>query len=543
MSETFEKYLSQSDIRVPIRRALLSVSDKTGVVDLARGLAESGCELIATGGTRAELLAAGLRVVDITEVTGEPEAFGGRMKTLSYPVGAALLFDRERDAEEAARRGIRGIDLVVCNLYPFARHAKAGASLDVLIENIDIGGPTMIRAAAKNFRHVAVLTDPADYPSFLAEVRDGAVSLATRAALMRKAFSHTADYDALVSATLATRAGEQEMRFRFANGRTLRYGENGHQRGVFYRDAAAETSLHDMEILGGKELSYNNIVDIYCAAESVRDLPAGACAVVKHGNPCGLAVAASPGEALQLAWEGDVVSAFGSIIAFRDEIGVEDLRWLGLDGPDRRFVEVVVAPAYTEDALSYLRLAKNLRIVRWRAEDMRWSSELRFVGGSVLVQSADDRLRDGLTVVSDCGHHPDDALVQFGLVAVRQIRSNAIALVRRTRRGGFQLLGMGAGQPNRAVSVRLAVDKARENLLRECPAGADPAAFVRTGLEQCLLVSDAFFPFPDGIEACAEAGVVCVVQPGGSVRDDAVIARARELGVTMALTGVRHFKH
>lgn len=530
---------SRTGASVFLRRALLSVSDKTGVVELARSLAGVGCELIATGGTRAHLLEAGFAVTDVSSLTGDPEAFGGRMKTISFAVESALLFHRERDAQEAMSLGIKPIDLVVCNLYPFGKHADLRADLFTLVENIDIGGPTMIRAAAKNFQFVTVLTDCADYGALIAELGDiGSVCLETRIRLMRKAFRHTADYDAVVSEAFEARAGNRTVRLAFESGIPLRYGENSHQEAWFLRQVGAHASLYDMQVFGGKEISYNNIVDISCAAETVRDLPLPSCAVIKHGNPCGLASASSAARALELAWEGDVVSAFGSIVAFNRPIDVGDLAYLQLDYRERKFVEVVVAPDFTQAAEDLLKRSKNLRIVKWDPALMTWPQEMKWVGGALLLQTSDQHLREKIRLVVGSSSLLSPDLVGFGQVAVRQIRSNAIVIVRRTQCGAMQLIGMGAGQPNRAVSVQLAVHKARENLLRE----TDESGVARI-LQESVLFSDAFFPFPDGIEACAEAGLRVVVQPGGSVRDDAVIERARDLGLAMAFTGVRHFKH
>ncbi|MDD5219930.1 MAG: bifunctional phosphoribosylaminoimidazolecarboxamide formyltransferase/IMP cyclohydrolase [Candidatus Bipolaricaulis sp.] len=533
-----------------VRRALLSVSDKTGVADLARALRRWDCEIVSTGGTGQALRDAGIPVVDIATVTGNPEAFGGRMKTISFAIESAILFDRDRDRAEAERLGIAPIDLVVCNLYPFGKHRDAGAELDALIEQIDIGGPTMIRAAAKNYRYVAAVCDPEDYGDLIGELdaRQGALSLETRARLMRKAFNHTADYDAMIAQALDERFGETSLRLAFGGGRKLRYGENAHQGAVVLRERAAAASLYDLEVLGGKELSYNNLVDIHAAASAVRDLAVPACAVVKHTNPCGLCHAASARVALETAWRSDPVSAFGSVIAFNgrvDRAAVEFLRLEAADRAERKFVEVVVAPAFEDAAVLYLRQNENLRIVRLDIQGLRRLKEVKLLGGAALVQDADSVLLAKLEVVSAVRPEGDlepggalRRLIEFGLVAARQVKSNAIVIVAEIG-GALRLLGMGAGQPNRVVSTRLAVERARATLAGE---GLDETA-IREVLGRAVLVSDAFFPFPDSVEFAADAGVRTFVEPGGSIRDREVMACVDDRGASMIFTGVRHFQH
>ena len=537
---------------IVIRRALLSVYDKEGLVELAAALAGLGTELIASGGTRAALEGAGLTVREVTAVSGSPEAFQGRMKTLSFPISSALLFDRERDRDEAARLGIQPIDLVACNLYPFAAHARAGAPLEALIENIDIGGPTMIRAAAKNFRYVAVATSPAQYPELVRELkqRGGALSIETRARLMREAFDLTADYDALVSTTLRGRAGEASVRLHYGAPRPLRYGENPHQRADFLRDLDAPVSLHDIRVVGGKEISYNNLLDLHAAVRAALALKRHGCAVVKHGNPVGLAEADSQEAALRLAWAADPVSAFGSVIAFGGPLSEDTVRFLALDDPDprkRRFVEVVAAPNVEEGALRRLSASRNLRVVEFdpRLGDPR--PEKRFLPGALLCQDpdADSELLEKLTVVT-AARPPElpEALLRFALKAVREVKSNAIVVARATSDGSFQLAGIGAGQPNRVQSVRLALARAAETLMEDdpAPAGRREEA-LRERMGRAVLASDAFFPFPDSIDACRAAGVRVVLQPGGSIRDREVVARCDESGIAMILTGRRHFRH
>jgi len=535
---------------------LLSVSDKTGIVELAKTLHGFGCELISTGGTGKVLREAGLSVTDISHVTGNPEAFGGRMKTISFAIESAILYDREKDAQEAQRLGIAPIDMVVCNLYPFKMYRDAGAEMDVLIENIDIGGPTMIRAAAKNYKHVAVLTDTADYPAIIEELgaHDGALSLETRARLMGTAFNTTADYDAAIAQALDERSEKRSLRLGFSDGKRLRYGENWHQDAYLFRERGAADSLYDMEVISGKELSFNNIVDIASAVEAVRDLHPHGCAIIKHTNPCGLSECPDQRKGFELAWVGDPVSAFGSVIAFNSPLEQQTAEFLNLAATDRtarKFVEVVIAPQFSPDALSYLQQHDALRVIRFDPGKLRSDREIRVLGGACLVQSVDDRLYDKLECVTDAA--PSDglapgsslvALLEFGLKAVRQIKSNTIVIVRAVDERTFQLLGMGAGQPNRVVSAKLALDRAASNLRDEylgAPTGVEQ--YVRDQLGAAILVSDAFFPFPDTVELAANAGVKTVFQPGGSVRDEAVIHRANDLGIAMVMTGVRHFKH
>ena len=534
-------------MNVPIRRALLSVFDKTGVVELARALREHGCELISTGGTRTALEGAGLPVTEISKVTGNPEAFGGRMKTISFQVESALLFDREKDAAEAARLGIAPIDLVVCNLYPFAKARDEKADLPTLMENIDVGGPTMIRAAAKNHRFVAVLTNPEQYAAVQKELHaaKGALGAETRAKLARAAFDLTADYDALIATTLCERAGERILRFHFTEGDPLRYGENPHQQAFFYRDATAAHSLHDLELHGGKELSYNNLTDLTAAMDVARSLGRSGCAIIKHANPCGLAEAADQRAALERAWAGDPLSAFGSVIAFNRSVERRTVEFLALDQTDkskRRFVEVVAAPAFEPAAIEYLRLAENLRIVEIDPALEQPKTEYRLLAGALLSQNADldSDLLGEVKPATKRAPATRPELLAFGFKAVRQLKSNAIAVVRETEDGAFQLLGMGAGQPNRVSSTELAVAHARANLAAE---HAGDEKWIDEQMGKAVLVSDAFFPFKDGVERAAAAGIRTVYQPGGSLRDAEVVARCDELGVAMAMVGRRHFKH
>jgi phosphoribosylaminoimidazolecarboxamide formyltransferase/IMP cyclohydrolase len=536
------------DLLVPIKRALISVSDKTGVVELAQALVAVGCEIISTGGTQRQLEAAGIPTTDISSVTGNPEAFGGRMKTISFNIESALLFDREKDAEEAAGLNIESIDLVVCNLYPFEQVLKQGADFETLIENIDIGGPTMIRAAAKNFKYVTTLTQPADYAALTIELRThgGATSYAFRKTMMTRAFNHTADYDALIATTMDKEVEVESLRLRFEQGKVLRYGENSHQAAQFYRQTGLDNSLFDMQVLHGKALSFNNILDINGAIESIREATRPACSVIKHSNPCGLCEGDKPADLLRLAWAGDPISAFGSIIAFNRTVDLETVQFFELKNPDkskRKFVEVVVAPDFTADALTYLQQHKNLRIIKMDVAHLDTAVDYRYLNGSLLAQDADNQLHSKLDVVTakTVDMAQEQPLIEFGLRAIKTIKSNSIAVV-RFKEGYAQLLGMGAGQPNRLIATKLAIEKCRENLKNEY-TGDDFEAYVAQELGNAWLISDAFFPFADNVELAAAAGVRKIVQPGGSIRDKSVIAACDELGVAMVFTGIRHFKH
>ena len=530
-----------------MRRALLSVSDKTGIVEFAKLLVKYKYEIISTGGTRKLLEENDIPTTEISLVTGNPEAFGGRMKTISFQIESALLFDREKDAKEAEELGISPIDLVICNLYPFKKVKEQGADEEILIENIDIGGPTMIRAAAKNFKYVSVITNPKDYQTVMKEIEqnEGEITLQLRKKLMRKAFNHTADYDSLIAETMDELCGIHSKRFSFHDGYPLRYGENSHQKAFFYRNQNAKDSLHDLKQLHGKELSYNNIVDIFSALEAIMTLPLFACSVVKHNNPCGLAMGENSNQLLQIAWQGDPISAFGSIIAFNFEISLEDVTFLNLNNPNkmkRKFVEVIVAPAFTKDALEYLSFHKNLRVVVFPLDQLGNKFNVKIIGNSLLLQTKDDLLKNKIECVTEQNNVISDQLLNFGLHAVRQIKSNAIILVREQPSGAKQLLGLGAGQPNRLISTKLAIDKAKENLSNEYH-GDDLNKYIKSELEKAVLISDAFFPFPDNVELAAEEGIRTIVQPGGSIRDKKIIQTCNKFNVTMFFTGLRHFKH
>lgn len=534
---------------IKIRKALISVSDKTGIVEFAEKLISIGCEIISTGGTQNVLESAGIKITDISSVTGNPEAFGGRMKTISFAIESALLFDREKDAEEAKQLGIEPIDMVVCNLYPFSEVKEADGELQDLIENIDIGGPTMLRAGAKNFKYVATITDINDYAKIMEELEEnsGKLSYETRFELMRKTYNHTADYDALIATTMDEKSGILSIRKHFTNGKKLRYGENSHQNGYLYRDFAAKNSLYDMEILHGKELSFNNINDIQSAIDAIKDLPQHAISVVKHNNPCGLACGENQKDVFVHAWAGDTVSAFGSIIAFNKKLELETAKFLDLDNPKkglRKFVEVIIAPDFDFEALEYLQIHKNLRVIRYDAKKQKQTKDIKFLNGAILVQDCDDKLYDKMEIVTETKFDLNKLknLIEFGINSMRQIKSNSIVIVRELEDKTFQLLGMGAGQPNRVISTKLAIAKAIENLTNEYD-GEDLEEYIKEQFAKAILISDAFFPFPDNVENAHSAGIKIIIQPGGSIKDKKVIRRCNELGVAMVFTGTRHFKH
>lgn len=513
---------------MPIRRALLSVSDKTGLVQLAHGLAEAGVEIISTGGTARVLREAGLTVRTVEEVTGFPEILDGRVKTLHPAIHGGILARREpAHLAELAAYGIGPIDLVVVNLYPFARTvARPGVSLDEAVEQIDIGGVALLRAAAKNFAAVTVLCDPTDYPLVLAELRQqGDVSLETRKWLALKAFRHTAGYDAAIADWLAGQFPEasaelfpDELHLHLWRVQTLRYGENPHQRAALYGLTPDAAPLGG-RLLQGKPLSYNNLLDLDAAWRAVGDFSAPTVVIVKHNNPCGVASAETLAEAFSLALASDPVSAFGSVIAVNrpfDEPTVEALGDL--------FVEAIAAPDFTAGARQ--RLARRpacrlLQIGDGGAESpaIRW--ELRSIRYGILLQEPDTLGDEGWQVVSARPPTVEEReSLAFAWRVVKHVRSNAIVLAR-----GRATVGIGAGQMSRVDAVRVAVLKAGERA-----RGA-------------VLASDAFFPFPDGVEEAARAGVTAIVQPGGSMRDAEVIAAADAAGLAMLFTGRRHFRH
>ncbi len=503
------------------KRALLSVSDKTGIVEFARGLAELGFELVSSGGTATAIADAGIPVKKVSEITGAPEILDGRVKTLHPKIHGGILADRRKKehVDELAQQDIAAIDLVVCNLYPFEKTvAEPEVSEDDAVEQIDIGGPAMVRAAAKNFHSVAVVVDPSRYEAILAELKDqGEVSLETRRALSLQAFQHTAAYDAAISTYLA---GEQTFAERLlVAGRKvadLRYGENPHQSAAFYWSGPERSGLAAAEQLHGKELSYNNILDTDAAWKLALDLEGPAAAIIKHSNPCGVAEAGSLAEAYTLALECDRTSAFGGIVALSRPCDVETATAM-----NEIFTEVVIAPGFDDDALEVLQSKKNLRLLR-APRDLPIESDIRRVAGGFLLQSPDpsDSAEDAKVVTKA---EPTDEQwedLRFAWVVAKHVKSNAIVLAKDR-----VAVGVGAGQMSRVESTKLAAMRAGDRA------------------QGTACASDAFFPFRDGLDAAVEAGAIAVIQPGGSVRDDEVIAAADEHGIPMVFTGRRHFRH
>jgi phosphoribosylaminoimidazolecarboxamide formyltransferase/IMP cyclohydrolase len=520
----------------PIAQALLSVSDKTGLVEFARGLDAMGVKLISTGGTAKSLMDAGLPVTEVADYTGFPEMLDGRVKTLHPRVHGAILARRDSLEHMAAltKHAIPTIDLVVVNLYPFRQTvARPGCSLDDAIENIDIGGPALVRAAAKNHAHVGVVVDPADYPALLDELSANGRQLgsATRFRLARKAFSHTAAYDGAISNYLTARdeTGAPQLfpdRFNWqgAKMQDLRYGENPHQQAAFYRDEApAPGTIATYRQLQGKELSFNNIGDSDAAWECVQNFAEPACVIVKHANPCGAAIAPTPLEAYRQALATDPTSAFGGIIAFNREIDAATVELVSA-----QFLEVLIAPGYSADALECIARKINVRLltVQGAGTEAGNAWDMKRVGGGMLLQTADRRGIDpgDLSVVSRKAPTSSQlADLLFVWRVAKFVKSNAIVYG-----GGGRTLGIGAGQMSRVDSTRIAAIKAQA-------AGLSLAGSV--------VASDAFFPFRDGLDVVADNGAVAVIQPGGSVRDAEVIAAADERGLAMVFTGVRHFRH
>jgi phosphoribosylaminoimidazolecarboxamide formyltransferase/IMP cyclohydrolase len=538
--------MSSADQR-PVRRALLSVSDKTGLVDFAKALAKHGVELISTGGTSKTIADAGLKVTDVATVTGFPEMMDGRLKTLHPRVHGGLLALRDEPSHAKAMKehGIEGIDLLVCNLYPFEATVARKASFEETVENIDIGGPAMIRAASKNHGYVAVIVDVEDYATVLAELeaKNGTLSLATRKRLAAKAYARTASYDAAIATWFegelahGKKVEEREPPRRFAIGgrlkQSLRYGENPHQAAAFYVTGEQRYGVATATQIGGKELSYNNINDTDAAYECVGEFDAkasAAVAIIKHANPCGVATAPTLAEAYALALRCDPVSAFGGIVACNRTLDGATAEQLA-----KIFTEVIIAPDADEDAKKLLSAKKNLRLLLAGGlpDPTTAGSTLRTVAGGFLLQSRDNgRIAPkDLKVVTK--RKPTDQEITdliFAFRVAKHVKSNTIVYAK-----GGATAGIGAGQMSRIDSARIAAWKAQE--------AAKAAGLTESLAKGSVVASDAFFPFADGLIAAAEAGATAVIQPGGSIRDEEVIAAADERGLAMVLTGMRHFRH
>jgi len=517
----------------PIRTALVSVSDKKGLAEFARGLARSGIKMLSTGGTAKYLAENGVAVTEVADHTGFPEILDGRLKTLHPKVHGGILARRDSPAHMAAieAAGISPIDLVVVNLYPFVQTvSKPGCTLAEAIENIDIGGPSMLRAGAKNYEAVAVVCDPSDYPRLLAEMEnlDGTLSDTTRFALAQKAFAHSAAYEAAIDGYLKGVSTEDEPRFpqhlslQFERVQDMRYGENPHQSAAFYRDAhPVPGGIAAYSQIQGKALSYNNIADADAAWECVKTFAEPACVIVKHANPCGAAIGASLREAYERAFATDPTAAFGGIVAFNR--GVDSA---AADAVGRQFVEVVIAPEFDAEARRLLSAKTNVRVLSVSLARKAQQYDFKRVGGGLLVQSPDDESVEASKLRCVTGLEPSSAQIAdllFAWRVAKYVKSNAIVFCANGR-----TLGIGAGQVSRVDAARFAALKAEQ---AELP------------LAGSVVASDAFFPFRDGVDVVAAAGAKAVIQPGGSLRDNEVIAAANELGLSMVFTGVRHFRH
>ncbi|MFO8044906.1 MAG: bifunctional phosphoribosylaminoimidazolecarboxamide formyltransferase/IMP cyclohydrolase [Halomonas sp.] len=519
----------------PVRRALISVSDKTGIVDFARGLREHSVELLSTGGTFRLLQESGIAVTEVSEHTGFPEIMDGRVKTLHPKIHGGILGRRGQDDAVMAAHDIAPIDMVVVNLYPFAQAvARPDCTLEEAIENIDIGGPTMVRACAKNHAHTTIVVDAGDYTRVLGEIaaQDGAVSDATRFDLAVKAFEHTAGYDAAIADYLGqiVPGGEdgfpRTYNLQFKKKQAMRYGENPHQNAAFYVESgASEASVATASQRQGKALSFNNVADTDAAFECVKAFTETACVIVKHANPCGVAVGASALEAYDKAFATDPTSAFGGIIAFNVPLGADTARAI----IDRQFVEVIIAPGIEAEAAAIIAEKKNVRLLdvgaHWPGE-REHAHDFKRITGGLLVQDRDLGMvgRNDLTVVSE--RVPTEQEMRdlaFAWKVAKYVKSNAIVYAKNG-----QTIGVGAGQMSRVYSAKIAGIKAADEGL---------------SVPGSVMASDAFFPFRDGIDAAAAAGIAAVIQPGGSMRDQEVIDAANEAGIAMVFTGMRHFRH
>lgn len=520
----------------PIRRALISVSDKTGVVDLGRFLAGRGIEILSTGGTAEALRSAGVAVVEVADYTGFPEIMDGRVKTLQPKIHGGLLALRGTATHEQAMRehGIAAIDLLAVNLYPFEAAVAEGADADTCIENIDIGGPALIRAAAKNHGFVTVIVDPGDYAAVMEEMRaqDGATSMALRRRLAAKAYARTGAYDAAIANWFNRTSGElfpQRLVLAGERRQMLRYGENPHQHAAFYSSGETRPGIANAEQIQGKELSFNNLADTDAALALVSEFSAPAVAIIKHANPCGVATGASLRDAWESAFACDPVSAFGGIVAVNRPLDAATAEAIaGI------FLEVVIAPGIDADARATLATKKNMRVLATPGlpDPTEAAMTLRSLSGGYLLQTSDNAIAPGeLSVVTKrAPSNAEMADLQFAFRVCKHVKSNAIVFCR-----DGATVGVGAGQMSRVDAARIAAWKAED--------AARAAGDVVPRTKGSVVASDAFFPFPDGLIACAEAGATAVIQPGGSVRDAEVIAAADAHGMAMVFTGMRHFRH
>ena len=515
----------------PIQRALISVSDKTGILEFAKELHNSGIEILSTGGTAELLRKDGVPVIQVSDYTGFPEMMDGRIKTLHPMVHGGILARRDvpEHLKAMEEHGIRPIDLVVINLYPFEQTvAKKGSTLEEAIENIDIGGPAMVRSSAKNYKDVTIIVDPENYEKVLKEIKNGSVSLETRKRLSRDAFTHTARYDSLITDFLSNQWREDEPNFPpflnqpYTKVQDLRYGENPHQSAALYKESQPLPSeIVSAEQLQGKELSFNNYIDLNAAWELVRELDSGAVAIIKHTNPCGVAVGEDQLKTFIIAREVDPVSAFGGILGFNQPVTA-----LVAEEILKNFVEAVVAPGFDADAIKLFSAKKNIRLMQMSNADFKSKDsrlDLKRIGGGLLAQSPDvlNFIEGQLKVASKRGPSAREMEdMKFAWLVAKHVKSNAIVYAKDK-----EILGIGAGQMSRVDSARVAVEKAHKSL-----SGA-------------VMASDAFFPFRDSVDEAAKNGISAIISPGGSIRDEEVLQAAKEHNIAMVFTGVRHFKH
>jgi len=512
-----------------LKRALISVSDKTGIVEFAKELVNLGYQIVSSSGTAKHLKENGIEVLEVSQITGFPEILDGRVKTLHPKIHGGILAirDNPQHLKQLNENDITPIDIVAINLYPFEETVKKGADLDEIIENIDIGGPAMVRAAAKNYKFVTIITDPNDYETVIKELKEnGDVSIDTRKLLSLKAFRHTALYDSIIATVLNEKFGinedfPKELTIPMRKKTNLRYGENPHQKASLYVNPIEEgLSVADSEILQGKEMSYNNYLDVEASLLLVKEFENPACVIVKHNNPCGVAERDNLYEAYQLALQTDPKSAFGGIVAFNRQLDGKTAKAL-----TELFLEVVVAPSFSEEALDILKTKKNLRVVKIKNFDKEIvGKDLKRLTGGYLVQDRDKGLYETLEVVTE--RKPTEKELEdliFALKVVKHVKSNAVVIAKDRRS-----VGIGVGQTSRVDSLETAVKKAQEFSLP---------------LEGSVLASEAFFPFRDSIDFAAKYGIKAVIQPGGSIRDNEVIQACNEHGIAMIFTKMRHFKH
>jgi len=525
-----------SDNSGAIRRALISVSDKTGIVPFAQALSDLNIEILSTGGTYKLLASENISAIEISDYTGFPEMMDGRVKTLHPKVHGGILARRDIDQKVLIEHDIPPIDLVVVNLYPFeATVANPNCDLPTAIENIDIGGPTMLRAAAKNNKFVAAVVNPSDYDRVIELLtrNDGSLDQQTRFDFAVKTYEHTAAYDGAIANYLGTKLEQSDkssifprtFNTQFIKSQEMRYGENPHQKAAFYMEKnPKDASISSAQQLQGKALSYNNIADTDAAVECIKSFSEPACVIVKHANPCGVAIAETPLKAYELAFQTDPTSAFGGIIAFNREFDAESARRI----TEQQFTEVIIAPSVSEEALAVTAVKKNVRVLTCGQWDRERTAEFDYkrVNGGLLVQDRDIHTisKDDLTVISKRAPTDDELRdLMFAWRVAQYVKSNAIVYCKNN-----QTIGIGAGQMSRVYSAKIAGIKAADENLQ---------------VEGSVMASDAFFPFRDGVDAAAQAGITAVIQPGGSMRDQEVIAAADEAGMAMVFTGLRHFRH